>query len=237
MPICREETGFTIIEALIAFLLLTIGLLGASLFHSTLLSESSDSKARLEATQIAEVQVEKARAAVADLITSTNLLATVSSAVDSTVTTGLNNYKVGVSMANASLDDLVVLELTVDWDGNTGAPLAFSSYISWSKEDYEDQSGVDLGSSTSGYEGDIPIPTGTLTAIPRVELKTTVNGADGIDIEGDDKMRDVGNDLVIYRDGEDAKVAIKLDSNTYVQLATLSEDTNEILTITGRIYG
>jgi len=233
----KPEGGFTIIEALIAFLLLTIGLLGASLFHSTLLSENSDTKARLEATQIAEVQVEKARAAVADLITSANLLTAVSGAIDSSVPTTLNTYTIGVSLANASLDDLVVLELTVDWDGNSGEPLSFSSYISWSKEDFENESGVDLGSATSGYEGNIPIPTGTLTAIPRVELKTTVNGADGIDIEGTDKIRDVGNDLVVYRDGEDAKVAIKLDSNTYVQLATLSEDTNEILSITGRIYG
>lgn len=235
----KHEGGFTIIEALIAFLLLTIGLLGASLFHSTLLSESSETKARLEATQIAEVQVEKARAAVAELITSANLLTTVSSAVDSSISTASNNYTVGVSLANASLDDLVVLELTVDWEGNTDAPLVFSSYISWSKEDYEDEAGVDLGSATSGYEGDIPIPTGTLTAIPRVELKTEViaDGIDTLEADGGSKLRDVGNDLVVYRDGDEVKVAIKLDGNTFVQLATLSEDTNEILTISGRIYG
>lgn len=235
----KPEGGFTIIEALIAFLLLTIGLLGASLFHSTLLSENSDTKARLEATQIAEVQVEKARAAVADLITSANLLTAVSGAIDSSVPTALNTYTIAVSLANASLDDLVVFELTVDWDGNSGEPLSYSSYISWSKEDFEDESGVDLGSATSGYDGEIPMPTGTLTAIPRVELKTEViaDGIDTLEADGGNKLRDVGDDLVVYRDGDEAKVAIKLDDSTYVQLATLSEDTNEILTITGRLYG
>lgn len=235
----KPEGGFTIIEALIAFLLLTIGLLGASLFHSTLLSENSDTKARLEATQIAEVQVEKARAAVADLITSANLLTAVSGAIDSSVPIALNTYTIAVSLANASLDDLVVFELTVDWDGNSGEPLSYSSYISWSKEDFEDESGVDLGSATSGYDGEIPMPTGTLTAIPRVELKTEViaDGIDTLEADGGNKLRDVGDDLVVYRDGDEAKVAIKLDDSTYVQLATLSEDTNEILTITGRLYG
>jgi len=228
-----KSSGFTLIEALIAFLLLTIGLLGASLFHSTLLRENSDNKSRLEAVEILETQIEKARVAAAELSTATNLLTTVQNAVSTSITTNLNVYDISVSTAAASLDDLVTLTLSIDWDGNGSDPISVVSYLSWSREDFENESGIDLGAATAGYEGDIPIPTGTLTAVPRVELKTQI-----LDPEAEGtKLRDVGNDLVVYMDGEDAKVAVKLDDNTYVQLATLSEDTNEIISISGRIYG
>ena len=53
-----KQSGFTLIEALIAFVVLSVGIVGTLLFHANLLADSNDNKSKLEAMAIAEKWME-----------------------------------------------------------------------------------------------------------------------------------------------------------------------------------
>jgi len=56
-----QNRGFTLIEALVALLILSIGLLGLARYQSVTLKSSGDTKARTEALAIAEQTIEQLR--------------------------------------------------------------------------------------------------------------------------------------------------------------------------------
>lgn len=234
----NRQSGFTLIEALIAFVVLTVGILGTLLFHSALLQESGENKARLEAIKIAEHWIEERRSLGS---TSTAYLSNIASlTASSALVAGTNTYYT-VSWANASLasgasSDVYKIDLTISWPETT-QPVQLSSYFGFLDPDntIRPEDAAD-GSSGGDYSGNIKVPTGTLKELPRIEI---ANDAVSLaEAAGADNFRTQGNqdNIVIYKEGDDSKVALKVDDDTYVQLAQLQNFDNEILTITGRIY-
>ena len=242
MRVTISQKGFTLIEALIAFLILTIGLLGASLFHSSLLRESSESRYRQEALGIAEMELEKARYAVAQEATPANLSSVISSAISPEISTNSNLYTIelaNVASGAGGLDDIVKFDLLVSWgSGDDAGSVSVTSYLAWSEEIAKEESGVDLAAAASDYEGSIPVPTGTLTAIERVVMDDT-------DLIDAGRIIASGSRLSVHKvdidttDEDDTKddlvVAFKIDDNTYVRLAKLNSLDNELLMISGQI--
>ena len=55
----RDQTGFSLTEALVAFTVVSIGLLGVATFQSGLFSESAYNKARTEALALAQQKIEQ----------------------------------------------------------------------------------------------------------------------------------------------------------------------------------
>lgn len=225
----RIEHGFTLIEALIAFLVLSIGLLGALLFHANVIKDSGENKARLEALKIAEKAIEDRKKTIYTSASSlaTAMVGATSSSISGTTeifTISWENFQEVVSDATFSQD------VKVSWNGNDN-PVVISTFYSWLNPTAIDADEAGTGEGGE-YDNDlIPLPTGTLTALERAKVVSLAAGSELIrdDLPG---SRANGNgEIVIYEDGDDLKVAVKLSDNTFVQLAKLSQSYNEILTI------
>ena len=119
-----NDRGFVLIEALLAIVILGIGVLGIAKLNGVLLRDSGVSKTRAEAVQIAQEQFESIREIVASGGCSGVLQCGCASLANSSETVaGLNaNYQVSVNYANpedasAARDDARWLEaaVTVSW--------------------------------------------------------------------------------------------------------------------------
>lgn len=226
------ETGFTLIEALIAFIVLTVGILGALLFHSQVLRGSADSKARLEALKLAEQYIERQRAQVYSNFTG------LSTALQSLHTTSQSqvsgtNATYNLSFSQPSLvsgsDSTIEQQITLSWDSDNSVSL--SSFYSWvdpkttlPADEVDDGSGGDYDNTQ------IPVPTGTLEIVAREELQV-LDDQDQIitpTVEG-------GNVGTYQADDGETYVVIDLGANK-VRVAKLTDSANEIMTISGKIY-
>ena len=227
----RNEKGFTLIEALIAFIVLTIGILGSLLFHSTLVQDSGESKAQIEALKVAEAQIEQIRATTSfssatDLETA---LASLASGGGSSVTGAIDTYTVTWSSPVSVGSDSFSTSVNVAWSDGS---IALSTYFSWlDPNNVLDADEAGGGAGGGEYDGDIPLPTGTLEALERLELADAA-------LVTSNALRSEGN-LTVYTDtaaSNAIRVAVKLDDSTYVQLAELDSADNEIMQISGRVY-
>jgi len=228
-----SQTGFTLIEALIAFVVLTVGILGALLFHSTLLRESGQSKAQIEAVKIAERLIEEQRGK-SIYGSESELLAALTSAASASIPSiqGKNTiYSVnwGTPETVSGATSVYMQTLSVSW---LGGSISLSPYFGWIDPN-NTLAANEVGSGKNGeYSGDIPIPSGTLTAIERLEVANIASVAAGTEIrDGITRFTDTdekGNDREV--------IAVEVEDGVYVKLAELSESDNEIFTISGRIY-
>lgn len=224
----NTQKGFTLIEALIAFLVLTVGLLGGLLFHSSLIKESGQSKSQIEAFKIAERAIEQQRDNTL-YPTAAALQAALSSLSASSVEGTSENYTVswGTPTAVSGAGNAFDIDLTVTWSVGS---LSLQTIYSWIDPDNVIEADKTGGGTADEYSGSIPLPTGTLEAIERLEVVNKSEVTSGA-------IRTIGDALTVYTTASGAtNVAVKLDDDTYIQLAQLSDPDNEILSISGRVY-
>ena len=216
------QRGFTLIEALIAFIVLTVGLLGSAMFQADLLKESTNTKERYEAISILESQSEKIRAAVAKASINADVVSTVSSAISSPV----EGFAIDlVSVSESSLAGAIKYELEISW--GEGQSITRTSYVALVDDTVENEIGVDLEPSAAAYNGSIPLPTGTLTVLDREVIDLTESTL----VSSNDSYKVYS---VPSGSSSETIVGVEVDGQ-FVQLAKLNDSNNEIFTITGVI--
>lgn len=222
----KPESGFTLIEALIAFAVLAVGMLGALLFHSTLLSESGQSKARALALKIAEQRIEELR----DFPTQTvfeNSIASLANAtsVAAPGATGINTvYTVQYrfeDISSSASSDIFLGSVDVSWtdsDGNSDT-VTLATNIAWiNPVDELDPDEAGKGVGTTGLAA-IEFPTGTAKALERISMGA-VSAAAG----------------TVYQDGSTVGVVMNDGTTTEaIQLIELNDSSDPVIVVTGRI--
>lgn len=229
MKTLAKQQGFTLIEALIAFAVLTVGLLGALLFHSTLVSESSDTKARTVAVKIAEQRLEELRD-YSDFSEFSSTIVSMASAgipAAGVSAAGVNaNYTVSYSFSDqsaSSAENLYQGTVTVSWNDVDGTPasVALSTNIAWINPIDElevDQAGV---GNASANLGSIKPPTGTATAVDRVPV---------VNAGGDQ----VGTVVDVAISGDNTTKGVVAEDGNIYKLVDI-ESTEHIFSIVGTI--
>jgi len=223
------QRGFTLIEALIAFVVLTVGILGALLFHSTLIKESGESKARIEAIKLAERLIETQRGNTIYGSEAAFLAALPSGAQTSINGTNASFAPVWTSPeAVSGANGVYKQTLTLSWGDSTEA-ISVSTFFSWMNSEAT-LPADNAGAGGTGYAGNIPLPTGTLTAIERLEVVSDQSA----EFQAGTEIRD---GIQRYEDADGKQIiAVEVEDGKWVRLAELSEVDNEIMTISGKIY-
>ena len=116
----KRTVGFVLIEALVALVVVAVGVLGIGKLSALLLRGTGESKTRAEALQVAQDRVEKAR----DFQMGTGAGTGCSSLSNETAVaqTGVNaSFAVTSTFANIAGADARSMEVCVTWDGGTCA--------------------------------------------------------------------------------------------------------------------
>lgn len=213
----RSQRGFSLIEALIAFIVLAVGLLGAAIFHSRLVKESGASKAESFAIKLAEERLEtlrrfKTKDEYLSLIASNAGLGLQPVSTVSGINADFhvaNAFTTVSSVASNSVKDLNKVKVVVSWadpsDGNT-ASISLSSYIAWLNPVEEiNVTEAGIGKSGSGI-GSIELPTGNAEAVTRVSMGPTSAAAGTVVASGAERG-------VALANGDSVKL-IKLKSSS-----------------------
>ena len=192
----KKESGFTLIEALVAFLIIIVGLAGAALFQSKLITESGASKSRAVAITLAEKELEERRALLTDAqYAGLDTIAAGGVPVVHSVTVGNAVYDVSfsASVVSGAAEAHYLLTASVDWDDAKGVAdsVSLSTLLSENQPENSLDNREQAGSTGSNPNvGQIERPSGAAVAIARVtteEAKTDTAIGEYIAL-GDDKF-------------------------------------------------
>lgn len=115
----RQQRGFTLLEALVAFIILAGGLMVLFRFHTTSLQSTADSKIRAQAVSLAEAKIEEIRSYLAD-----------ADVADSS--TDNDEYNVRMRDGSDSFSDGFAAAFTRTWFVNTGTtPDSILVEVTW----------------------------------------------------------------------------------------------------------
>jgi len=221
----NKQTGFTLIEALIAFVVLTVGILGAILFQAELLGESGQSKAKSEAIRIAEAKVELLRAAATSSAFESIIGAgpQVASVPDGTNTVYTVTYaSQAVSSAEFS-SNLTKVTVNVGWPDGEGVSL--SSIINWLDPARALQLN-EAGTTNDDPDSEtvvLPNPGGLATALERVSVAL-----------GSVSAGDVVTENATI-DGKLVSRSSVLVNGSYISLISTPSASDAVMSITGVI--
>jgi hypothetical protein len=229
------QSGFTLIEALIAFLVLTIGLVGAGLFHAELIGESGTSKTRALAVKLVERGLEEQRVALvpgdytgldtggvyAPLETYT------SSTAVYTLTYRVQDVSDAAPSVSPNFENYKRLDVKAAWSNSDGAAqeVELSTLFTWLNPakslDNSDQAGVGSGSNVAAIQR----PDGAAVAVARTTVTQTHSAAE------------IGE--VVQIDGTNiyaVKIADGAVDDTLVTAIELKNTASQIMTVTGDLY-
>lgn len=234
-----KESGFTLIEAMVAFLIIVVGLAGAALFQSELIGESGASKARAVAVVLAEKELEVRRA----LLTQTEydaLDAIVAAGTTQVETVSVGNAVYDVSFtatsgASATTEDYYQLTVAVNWTDSKGSPdtVTLNTFLSKNlPEDSLDESD-DAGSSSNPNAGLLSTPGGNAEAIARVTIeqaRTTTAVGDYTLLDADERTYGIKTEEVACTDDATA------DCEKVVSVIKLTGGDDQVFKISGDIF-
>lgn len=229
----HQQRGFTLIEALITFVIVALGLIGAAMFQSQLIAESGNSKAKMVATKLAETALEQRRTLLerADY----NALGAASYAVSSENTAYIVSYSVAdvssVSGAGFSFETHKLVDVTVSWTDPRGdaESVTLSTLQVWSDPagslDNSDEAGTG-----GGNVGAITRPNASAVALARQVLTVA-----------HDASKSVGDYVSLGDDKYGIKTAACTDGGSCVEdevttAIKLVNTNSSIMEIRGDIY-
>lgn len=157
----KRSVGFVLIEALVALVVVAVGVLGIGKLSALLLRGTGESKTRAEALQVAQDRVEKARDF--QLGTGTGTGCGSLSNDTGTAVTGVNaNYTVSSTFTTIAGADARAMEVCVTWDGGscTGSTNRIILRTSVTCEGMGTSAQVGKGGASSALGGFIKTPTG-----------------------------------------------------------------------------
>lgn len=181
----KHNSGFVLIEALIALIVSAIGLLGIALISSNYLAESTSSKAKAEAMKLAEIEIENLRSIASSWSVESIESGNVSWPVTESPYQGQNAEFI-VSAANKAVSNgTLKATVLVSWDG--GQSITLSTVVADDIFDMKAEGANQTGDSNSSFSIDLPTggaeygedaPSGALSE--NVSLDTvTVSTANG----------------------------------------------------------
>ncbi len=207
----RAQRGFSLIEAMISLLVMSVGMLALSGMQLGLSRNADVAKQRSEATRIAEERIEQARSytslVAAGAIDWANLAADV--AAPATVTTN-TTYNVAVTAGGVVTDAARTLRVLVTWTDRAGAAQSVSLVTVVSRNDPKDP----------GFLAN-PLPLNTVLKRPK---NRNINiPIPALDLGGGRSSTQFSPDYVIVYSNIDAGVVKICDPVTAGTTATIAE--------------